>query len=112
MPAGKDPIPDSVEITKYLAAYYPAMIPHYRENEIYHLLEGLHRISYFGLTFAGNPEILTTWRDSLEKTLKGDFISERYRKALQAKIRWCAINPATFSGNIALRRWSSLDADM
>lgn len=85
VPAGARPIPDSVEITKYLASFYPSLVPASHEREIKDLLAKLHEISFFSLTFAGHPEGQKNNKAYLEELLSGQ-ISEDYRKALENRV--------------------------
>ena len=82
----KDTIPDSLEITKYLAKSYPSLIPASHADEIRRLLSQLHSLNYFSLSFTGRPEAPRGAKAFLEKQLGGD-ISERYREAIKVKVK-------------------------
>lgn len=78
--AGK-PIPDSVAITHFLAERYPGLMPEEQEGEMKRLLERLHEINFFPLTFFGKPDMQQQKLAFLEAQLH-EKISERYRKAV------------------------------
>jgi hypothetical protein len=80
-----------VEITKYLAGYYPSMIPATYENQIHDLLSQLHDVSFFGITFAGKPQAQEAGKVFLKCRLQ-DSISDEYRDAILHKLhRWVKI---------------------
>ncbi|KAF2171452.1 hypothetical protein M409DRAFT_18569 [Zasmidium cellare ATCC 36951] len=81
-----EPLPDSVAITKYLAKSYPSMIPEPHKEKISQLLHDLHRISFFGFTFAGKPQTVGRSKGHLHEILDGD-ISDRYRAAIEYKLQ-------------------------
>lgn len=81
-----EPIPDSVAITYTIASRYPNLLPKEQEPEIRRLLNALHDISFFSLSFAGKPEMQQSNLSLLESRLRED-ISERYREAIQRKIQ-------------------------
>lgn len=82
----KNTIPDSVEITKYLARSYPTLLPASHGREIKQLLSELHGISFFSLTFAGKPQRHLASKAYLQDRLN-DQISERYRATIKDKIK-------------------------
>lgn len=84
--AAHRPIPDSVDITYFIAERYPSLIPKEHEEEIKRLISKLHEINFFSLTFAGKPETQQRATASLEEKLQEN-ISERYRKAIEYKIQ-------------------------
>ena len=86
MPPEAKPIPDSVEITKYFAKFYPSLIPESHDSEIKELLAKLHGINFYSVTFAGRPQTQENAKRHLESLLSTD-ISERYREALKYKIQ-------------------------
>ena len=79
-------IPDSLEITKYMSQLYPALMPSSRRSEIYTLLQRLHSINFFALTYAGKPETQEKAKAFLEGKL-GSEISSRYRLAIDHKLK-------------------------
>lgn len=82
-----DPIPDSVDITWFIASRYPGLLPKEHETEIRRLVSTMHeKINFFSLTFAGKPEVQRRNVASLESKL-GEDISERYRRAIEYKIQ-------------------------
>jgi hypothetical protein len=81
-------LPDSLEITKYMGGFYPSLFPDSHAEKIVDLLRELHGINFFSLTFTGSPEAVEGHKAALQKQLEDD-ISERYRKAIEYKIkRW------------------------
>lgn len=53
-----DPIPDSVDITWFIAGRFPGLFPKEREMEIRRLVSILHEnINFFSLTFGGKQEM-------------------------------------------------------
>lgn len=83
---GPAPIPDSVDITIFMANSYSSLIPKEHEKEVKRLIYALHDINFFSLTFAGKPEMQQRNVASLEARMKED-VSERYRKAIEYKLR-------------------------
>ena len=81
-------LPDSLEITKYIGRSYPSLLPESHSKQILDLLEQLHGINFYSLTFTGSPAAVEGRRDGLRKQLEGD-ISDRYRKAIEFKIKRC-----------------------
>lgn len=79
-------LPDSLAITKCLAKSYPSMIPKPHESQILELLDGLHGINFFGLTFAGKTPVVEGMKVNLHKIEQGD-ISDRYQAAIDYKLR-------------------------
>jgi glutathione S-transferase len=53
------PLADSLDITKYLIQQYPSLVPEAYKEQILDLLEKLHQISYFSLTYTG--KVFSTW---------------------------------------------------
>lgn len=85
-------LPDSLEITKYFAQSYPDLMPEPYKEKIISLLQELHGINFFSLTFTGKPGPTEARKESLQKQLESD-ISEKYRKAIEGKIkRWVLLS--------------------
>lgn len=80
------PIPESVDITKYLAGSYPSMIPDSYGSEIGQLMDDLHGISFYAFTFAGKPQSTQATKARLEGLLR-EPISNRYRAAIDIKLQ-------------------------
>lgn len=78
-------IPDSLEITKYLGKYYPSLIPDSERDKITQLLEELHSINFFALTFTGRPQVQRPNEIFLQTQLEGQ-ISQKYRDAIHLKL--------------------------
>ena len=80
------PIPESVDTTKYLAEFYPSMIPKSYGNEIRQSIDDLHGISFYAFTFAGKPQGIQATKARLEGLQKTP-ISDRYRAAIDTKLQ-------------------------
>jgi hypothetical protein len=82
------PIADSVDITHYLAALYPSLIPPTHAYLITQLLQELHNLNFFSLSFANKPPLAQGYKAGVLRRLKGEAgeLSERYRKALEYKL--------------------------
>jgi glutathione S-transferase len=85
LPDGK-PLPDSLNITYAFAESYPAILPSEHGAEIKKLLEELHQISVYSLTFTGNPTSQLKAKEELQNRLKDESNSPRYCKAMEKKI--------------------------
>jgi hypothetical protein len=81
------PIQDSLEITLSIAKRYPDLIPESHHEQITTLLNELHGLNYFSLSFAefGGPRVAAGLAAAVEKLLQDPDISERYRSALEFK---------------------------
>ena len=79
-------LPETLAITKYIAQFYPSMIPACFEERINALLEDLHDINFFTLTFSERPDVARNFKASVQKLLAKDNISDRYREALKFKL--------------------------
>lgn len=81
------PIADSVDITHYLAALYPSLIPPTHAYLVTQLLQELHNLNFFSLSFANKPPLAQGYKAGVLR-LKGEAgeLSERYRKALEYKL--------------------------
>lgn len=80
------PIPDSLEITYYIATQYPSLIPDNHKAQIIELLKELHSINYFSLSFGSRPASADAQKAAVEQKLAQTGISEKYRKALEYKL--------------------------
>ena len=78
-------MPDSLAITYYLASAYPSLVPQEHEAQIRQLLQDLHAINYFSLSFGGGPGMAQIFKDGVQRRLDVVGISERYRAALEVK---------------------------
>ena len=86
--SNNQPIPESVDITYYIASRYPSLLPKRHEDEIKRLIEALHHINFFSLTFTGKPDGPRSRIAHLQQLLQGN-ISDKYRGAIQQKIQRC-----------------------
>lgn len=79
------PIADSVDITHFLAERYPSLIPVSHNEQITKLLNDLHALNYFSLSFSGREYVAEGLKQSVIKRLAGE-VSPRYRDALTFKL--------------------------
>ncbi|KAG4442870.1 hypothetical protein IFR05_001666 [Cadophora sp. M221] len=80
------PIPDSLDITHYIASNYPSLLPEEFKDRIVELLKELHDINYFSLSFGNKPTAAKAQEALVEKKLAQTDMSEVYRKALEYKL--------------------------
>ena len=85
---GERAIPDSVDITFYLGDIYPNLIPASHKTQIKGLIERLHEISYFALTYGTKTDVMQYQLEQILKRMEG--VSDHYRKALESKYNWWA----------------------
>ena len=78
-------IADSVEITHFLADRYPSVIPASHKEQITELLDDLHAINYFSLSFPGREHVAEGFKNKVLKRLSGK-VSYTYRDALTYKL--------------------------
>lgn len=57
-----------------------------REEEVRPLLQAVHDLNYFALSFPDRPQVAAGFIKSLESRLARDDISDEYREALKYKI--------------------------
>ncbi|KAJ5610599.1 hypothetical protein N7510_007318 [Penicillium lagena] len=79
------PIADSVHITHFLAERYPSLIPASHKEQITKLLNDLHALNYFSLSFPGREYVAEGLKQSVSKRLATE-VSPRYRDALTFKL--------------------------
>lgn len=79
-------LPDSRKITFRIAEQYPRLLPERFDGEVRALLDELHAIDYFALTFTGKYGAPGTAIARLLERRNGDGVSEEYRRALDGKI--------------------------
>ncbi|KAH8814838.1 hypothetical protein F5884DRAFT_841009 [Xylogone sp. PMI_703] len=95
-----EPIRESLDITYYLGEFYPNLSPPHLNEQIRDLLDDLHRINYFSLTYTHRPQRASDMMSQVTRLLAQEGISERYRKALEfkrgvvGKTRAPALDPA------------------
>lgn len=78
---------DSLLITKYLAGLFPKLMPSAHQAEISRLLEELHGLNFFSLTFTGKTDMMKqTMEGEVQRRLQGE-ISQQYRDALEYKMK-------------------------
>ncbi|KAI1383404.1 uncharacterized protein F4822DRAFT_76606 [Hypoxylon trugodes] len=79
------PMPESVDISLYIADWYPSLLPSRHKQVIEELLDELHQISYKLLTFGTQTTFPTTSVAWLREQSQRPDISDAYRKALKYK---------------------------
>jgi glutathione S-transferase len=79
------PMPESLDITYYIAKQYPSLLPENHKDQIVELLNELHNINFFALTFGSTPTVSTDKKVAVEEKLAQARISEKYRQALENK---------------------------
>ncbi|KAK0112330.1 hypothetical protein ONS96_001578 [Cadophora gregata f. sp. sojae] len=80
-------ISDSLDITYFIADNYLSLLPSDHKNEIIELLKELHAINYFSLSFGNRPASAKAQEAAVEKKIADPGISEKYRKALEFKLK-------------------------
>ncbi|KAH6706352.1 hypothetical protein BKA61DRAFT_558853 [Leptodontidium sp. MPI-SDFR-AT-0119] len=81
------PLPDSLDITHYIASHCPSLLPEDYKEQIVELLKELHDINYFSLSFGNKPTAAKAQEALVEKKLAETDISEEYRKTLEFKLK-------------------------
>ncbi|KAL7782758.1 hypothetical protein V8C43DRAFT_295523 [Trichoderma afarasin] len=84
-PSLPEPIYDSVKITHYLARLFPSLMPPSQADIISSLLERLHSINFFTLTFTGRSGVANIIEEKILRLIGSD-VSPQYQKALQYKL--------------------------
>lgn len=79
-------LPDSRKITFKIAEFYPRLIPEQLSGRVRKLLDELHAIDYYALTFTGKYMAPCGAIATLLERRNGEGISEMYRRALDGKI--------------------------
>lgn len=74
-----------MDITTFLADYYPSLIPESHKTVILDSLHDLHALNYFSLSFPDRPQVAHGFKAAVERRLEGN-ISDRYREALKYKL--------------------------
>ncbi|KAI1097134.1 hypothetical protein F4804DRAFT_328522 [Jackrogersella minutella] len=76
---------ESVDISYYVADWYPSLLPPQHKQVIEELMNELHEISYRLLTFGTTPKYPHIALDWMREQINRANISEEYRKALEYK---------------------------
>ncbi|KAM0247751.1 hypothetical protein ACHAQJ_009712 [Trichoderma viride] len=84
-PSLPEPIYDSVKITYYLASLFPSLMPPSHADMISSLLEKIHDINFFTITFTGRSDIANSIEEKILRLMDSD-VSPQYQKALQYKL--------------------------
>lgn len=80
-------ITESLEITQFLGQFCPELYPKHLSDSITSLMDELHQITYFSLTYTKSPQRASHMENGVKKLLSDPDISDRYRKALEFKLR-------------------------
>ncbi|KAI0168079.1 hypothetical protein BJ166DRAFT_521413 [Pestalotiopsis sp. NC0098] len=80
-----EPMPESVDISYYICAWYPRLLPREHEAVIRSLVHELHEINYGVLTFGLGSQHPTRLAAKVEELLCQPEISDAYRHALEHK---------------------------
>ena len=75
-------IPESIDITYCLGGPCPNLFPEDHVEQVKQLLEELHEINYFSLTYTHAPQRASDMEGSVLNVLSKPDISSRYREAL------------------------------
>jgi hypothetical protein len=78
---------DSLKITFYMGSKYPDLIPDAHAANIRQFLIDLHGLNYFSLSFPGRPGVAQHIQNTVLQRLEEKSISDRYRKALEFKLK-------------------------
>ncbi|KAK5995683.1 hypothetical protein PT974_04100 [Cladobotryum mycophilum] len=76
---------DSVKITHFLVDLFPDLAPASHRELILQLIDEIHSVNFFSLSFTKRPEIQYGIRDLIKGKMEED-ISPRYRQALEYKL--------------------------
>ncbi len=79
-------MPESFDITYFIADRYPSLLPTENKDQIRELLNELHDVNYFSLSFGSKPAAAKAQKIAVEQKLAQPGISEKYRKALEYKL--------------------------
>ena len=79
------PLPDSLNITFFMASIYPSLLPTAHDGQIKYWLKELHTLNFFSLSFAAMPKVAEGILNAVDARLADSNISDRYRKALEFK---------------------------
>jgi len=61
-------MPESLDITYYIAKQYPSLLPENHKDQIVELLNELHNINFFALTFGSTPIVSTDKKVAVKKS--------------------------------------------
>ncbi len=79
-------ISESIDITYCLGGPCPNLFPENQVEQIKQLLEELHEINYFSLTYTHAPQRASDMVNAVQTVLSKPNISSRYREALNHKL--------------------------
>ena len=77
---------ESLTITNFLGDFNQDLLPADRANDIKQLLNELHDINYFSLTYTHKPQRASDMERAVHNVLADPRISSRHREALYYKL--------------------------
>jgi hypothetical protein len=78
-------MPDSLDMTLFIALNYPDLAPISHKWQIKQFLTDLHELNYFSLSFSARPVVGLATLKKVEDRLMNTNISDVYRKLLESK---------------------------
>jgi glutathione S-transferase len=79
-------IHESLDITTYIMERYPTLAPKSHYGDTMRLLQELHSINYFSLTFSTKPQVAASLEGGVLELLEHGDITDRHREALKYKL--------------------------
>ena len=80
------PLNQTSKISTYIAERHPSLLPQEFAAEIVQLINKMHELNFFTLSFRGSPTLASGFADAALKRLDDKSISDEYRKALKYKL--------------------------
>jgi glutathione S-transferase len=81
------PITESIDISYYICARYPSLLPVEHKDQITKLLHDLHEVNYFSLSFYQGPPVARWTEAYVQRLLATPGLSARYIEALKYKLK-------------------------
>lgn len=80
------PVNQTSQISTYVSERHPNLLPPAHAAEITRLVNKMHELNFFTLSFRGSPKLASGFADAALRRLQDDTISDEYRKALEHKV--------------------------
>lgn len=80
------PLNQTSTISTYISERHPSLLPNEHAAEIIRLVNKMHELNFFTLSFRGSPKLASGFADAAVKRLEDKSISDDYRKALEYKL--------------------------
>ena len=80
------PLNQASKISTYIAERHASLLPKEHAAEIIRLINKMHELNFFTLSFRGSPKLASGFADAALKRLDDASISDKYRKALEYKL--------------------------